>query len=49
VGRCRAGDLVVKISLDALSWVMLGVVLGLLFGLIALMVTLTLFGRGVLI
>jgi len=39
----------VKISLDALSWVMLGVVLGLLFGLIALMVTLTLFGRGVLI
>ena len=29
-----------KISLDALSWVMLGVVLGLLMGLIALMVTL---------
>ena len=37
-----------KISLDALSWVMLGVVLGLLMGLIALMVTLTLFGRGTL-
>ena len=38
-----------KISLDALSWVMLGVVLGLLMGLIALMVTLTLFGLEILV